>query len=98
MPRIRYSQETKQQAVRLVLEEHVTLADAAKQIGCNPITVQKWVRQSQIIATSSCNRFIPIQIVENNSVDLVLPNGITLKISNVSPEFLAVLFKNLASC
>ncbi|MDO5553465.1 MAG: hypothetical protein Q4G68_06855 [Planctomycetia bacterium] len=33
MARIRYSQDTKQQAVRLVLEEHFTLADATKQSG-----------------------------------------------------------------
>ena len=98
MPRIRYSQETKQQAVKLVLNDHLTVTDAAKQIGCNLNTVHKWIKKSKKITEPKKNGFIPLQIVENSSVDLVLPNGFMLKINNASPEFIAVVFKSLATC
>lgn len=44
MARIRYSLEIREQAVKLDLESHLTLADAAKQIGCNPNSVHKWIK------------------------------------------------------
>ena len=98
MARIRYSQEIKEQAVKLVLEDHQTMIEAARQIGCTPASIQLWIKKVQQKTVQQQHGFIPLQIIENSSIDLVLPNGVVLKLNNASPEFIARIVREIASC
>ncbi|MDO5567389.1 MAG: hypothetical protein Q4G59_12080, partial [Planctomycetia bacterium] len=84
--------------VKLVLENHQTMIETARQVGCTPASIQLWIKKSQKKSAPQEHGFIPLQIVENSSVDLVLPNGFMFKINNASPEFIAAVFRTLASC
>ncbi len=42
MPRIRYTDEVRQQALSLVLDSHLPVAQAARDTGCSINTVHLW--------------------------------------------------------
>ena len=44
MPRIRYSDAVRDQAVRLVLESQKPIAHVAEKFGCSVSTLQNWLR------------------------------------------------------
>ena len=55
--RNRYSQEVRERAIRLVLEqrgahpsEWATICSIASKIGCKPETLRKWLRRAQVDA------------------------------------------------
>jgi transposase len=48
--RTKYAQEFRQEAVRLVQLGERSIADVARQVGMDPGTLQKWVRQAEVDA------------------------------------------------
>jgi transposase len=44
-PRRSYSEEFKQEAVQLVLEQQMTVAEAARNLGIHPNLLRKWKQQ-----------------------------------------------------
>ena len=105
MPSIRYTEEVRQQAVALALDPHTTLAQAARKVGCSLDTINRWVRQHRqqdaAPPTSSDKAtFVPVNIIDDRShhVELVTPNGITIRLTDASPRFIADLLNAITSC
>ena len=146
MPRIRYSDAVRGQAVRLVLESQKPITQVAKKFGCSVSTLQNWLkdhRQStsgnrQSIKdhrqSASGNRqgvkaprpgvknskqtdskpgrhivddnhvpaatFIPVNLIDQKSatIEIVTPDGFTLKLTDTDPQYIAELLGVLGSC
>ena len=131
MPRIRYSDAVRAQAVRLVLESQQPLTQVARQFGCSVSALQNWLkdhrqgvkghRQSvkdqpsqpqspkpgvkkfkQTVAdkSSSPATFIPVHLIDQKltSIEIVTPDGFTLKLIDAHPQYIAELLGILGSC
>ncbi len=105
MPRIRYSEEVRSEAIRLVLESQTPITQVARQIGCSVNTVHLWLKQNREPTRSSVSpidqtTFIPVQWVDqkNSSVEIVTPSGFTLRLPDANLQFIAELLSELASC
>ena len=143
MPRIRYSDAVRAQAVRLVLESQKPLTQVAGQFGCSVSALQNWLKTHRqrvkdhplkpkssspgvkksrqadsqfrrsnskpgvkkfqhLVAdkSSSPATFIPVHLIDQKSstVEIVTPNGFTLKLTDASPQYIAELLGVLGSC
>ena len=101
MSRIRYSAEVKQQAVALVLDDHLTVAAAAQQVGCSINALHSWIkksRQADNSDTPAPPTFVPITLVDSapTSIEILTPNGFTIRLN--SPIALGELFAAITSC
>jgi len=99
MPRTYFSIEVKQQAIALVLDDHLTIAAAAQQVGCSVNALHNWLkkhRQEQCPGTPPT--FVPITLVDSapTSIEIVTPNGFTIRLP--SPIALGELFAAITSC
>ena len=103
MGRRYYSPTVRQRAIALVLDEHIPVAQAAREIGCSTITINNWIekyRPNDRPPTEQAS-FVPIKIVasSNVSAEIALPNGITIRLSDATPQYLVELLQALApSC
>ena len=103
MGRIYYSPTTRQRAIALVLDDQIPVAEAAREIGCSPITITNWIekyRPSDCLPSKQAS-FVPINIIDTAppSAEIILPNGITIRLSDASPQYLAKLLQALVpSC
>ena len=103
MGRRYYSPTTRQRAIALVLDEQLPVAEAAREIGCSPITINNWIekyRPSDCLPPKQAS-FVPIQIVDfpSQSIEIVTPAGFVIRLSEASPQYLAELLQALApSC
>ena len=109
MPRIRYSEAVRDRAVHLVLESHLPIAQVAKKIGCSVNTIHLWLKchkadsksgRHKVMSEAEEATFIPVELVEakNNSVEIVTPNGFTLRLHDANSQFIAELLRELAPC
>ena len=99
MPRTYFSPEVKQHAIALVLDDHLTVASAAQQVGCSVNALHHWLkkhRQEQCPGTPPT--FVPITLVDPppTSVEIVTPNGFTVRL--YSPISLGDLLAVITSC
>jgi transposase-like protein len=97
MPRTYFSPEVKQQAIALVLADHLTVAAAAQQVGCSVNALHNWLkkhRQEQCPGTPVLT-FVPITLVDSapTSIEIVTPNGFTIRLHSPLPlgDLLAVI-------
>jgi len=103
MSRIRYSVEVQQHALSLVLNSHLPVARAAREAGCSVNSLHHWLKKhrQQCTPTKSAT-FVPVNIVDsttNPSAEIVLPNGITIRLTDASAHSLAEFILALApSC
>jgi len=100
MPRTYFSPEVKQQAVALVLDDHLTVAVAAQQVGCSVNALHNWLkkhRQDQCPGTS-VPTFVPITLVDPkpSGIEIVTPNGFTVRLT--SPISLGELLAAISTC
>lgn len=107
MDRIRYSEEVRQDALRQILENHASAQSVAEQIGCTVNSIHGWLRRHRQSTNANTQKadatFLPVRLVdyeqnENNRIKLTLSNGLTLKIADASPEFVARIVREIASC
>ncbi len=106
MPRIRYSEEVRQRAVSLVLESRTPATQVAREIGCSPFTLHSWVKRHRQQDGQSTDQqqeqatFVPVNIIDAKShpVEIITPTGITIRLSDASPRYIAELLHVLASC
>ena len=109
MPRIRYSEAVRQRAVRLVRESHMPITHVAKKIGCSVNTIHLWLKDHkpnsksdhcETISQEEVATFIPVKLIDQKSpsVEIVTPNGFTLKFSETHQRFITELLSELASC
>ena len=101
MPRTYFSPEIKQQALALVLDDQLTIAGAAQQVGCSVNALHHWLkkhRQQQAAAESPT--FVPVNIIDapHSPVEIVVPNGITIRLTDASPRYIAELLHALVPC
>jgi len=101
MPRTYFSPEVKQQAIDLVLQSQLSIAEVATQIGCSIHSLHSWIkkyRQQQNPDTASSPTFVPITLVDPKSapVEIITPNGFTVRLHN--PVSLSELLAAIASC
>jgi transposase-like protein len=102
MSRIRYSAEIRQHALTLVLESHLPVAQAAREAGCSVNSLHYWIKQhrQKNNPPTSPATFVPINIVDasNHSAEIILPNGITIRLTDASAHSIAELILALAPC
>ena len=109
MPRIRYSEAVRRRAVRLVLESQTPVTQVAEKIGCSANTVHLWLKQHKVDSQGDHRKassqeetatFIPVNLIDqkSSSVEIVTPNGFTLKFAESHPQFIAELLGVLGSC
>jgi transposase-like protein len=100
-----YTDKVRQQAITRALDPHTTIAQVAREVGCSIDTMHRWLRehrQSKTAATVSRDQatFIPVNIVDPQShpVEIVTPNGITIRLADASPQYIAELLNAFATC
>ena len=125
MPRIRYSDAVRDQAVRLVLESQKPITHVAEKFGCSVSTLQNWLRdhrqdikgykpdaKNSKLSDSKPGRhavadhdvsaatFIPVNLIDPKSatIEIVTPDGFTLKLTDTDPQYIAELLGVLGSC
>lgn len=107
MPRIRYSEEVRQRAVSLVLESRSPVAQVARDTGCSINTVHLWLKQHRRQQDGRPEdrhkekaTFVPVNIIDGKShpVEILMPSGVTIKLTDASPRYVAELLNVLASC
>jgi transposase-like protein len=102
MSRIRYSAEVRQHAIARVLESHTPATHVARDIGCSLQSLRDWLKQyrQQNTPPTEPASFVPVNVVahQNHSIEIILPNGITLRLSETTPHYLAELLSALAPC
>jgi len=101
MPRSNFSAEVKQHAVALVLDDRLTVAATAQQVGCSVHALHSWLRkhrQQQNPSTPSPPTFVPITLVDPkpNGIEIVTPNGFTIRLH--SPLSLGELLAAISTC
>jgi len=100
MPRTYFSPEVKQQAIALVLDDHLTVASAAQQVGCSVNALHHWLKKHRQrgTATESPLTFVPVTLVDPKpaSIEIVTPNGFTIRLH--SPISLGELLAVITSC
>jgi transposase-like protein len=102
MSRIRYSAEIRQHALSLVLDSQLPVARAAREAGCSVNSLHYWLKQRRQKNNPPTNPavFVPVKIVDNQtpSAEIVLPNGITIRLTDASAHSIAELILALAPC
>ena len=102
MPRTYFSPEVKQQALALVLvlDDRLTVASAAQQVGCSVNALHHWLKKHRQrgTATESPLSFVPVTFVDPKPsvVEIVTPNGFTIRLH--SPIPLSDLLAVITSC
>ena len=99
MSRIRYSAEAQQQAVRRVRDGHASVAQVAREVGCTPHTIHRWLKKHQETKeqTSKLPSFVSVKVGDRptHSVEIILPTGITILLNDSTPQSLAALVRRL---
>ena len=107
MSRIRYSAEVRQHALSLVLESRLPISRAALEAGCSANSIHYWLKRhrqkdTRIDVQQTEATFVPINVIDsgsNHAAEIVLPNGITLRLPDTTPQYLAELLQALVpSC
>ncbi|HBT76620.1 MAG TPA: hypothetical protein DEB39_06765 [Planctomycetaceae bacterium] len=106
MPRIHYSDDVREAAVDLVLTSHIPATEVAREVGCSVFTIHSWVkkhRSRSLDPPSDSPRpatFIPVHFVDAKSVsvEIVTPNGFTVRLGDLSSQSLVELLTALTSC
>ena len=100
MPRTYFSPEVKQQAVALVLDDHLTVAAAAQQVGCSVNALHHWLKKHRqcSTATESPLTFVPVTLVDPkpSGIEIVTPNGFTIRLH--TPLSLGELLAAISTC
>jgi transposase-like protein len=103
MPRNSYSAEVRQHAVALVIDSHLPVAQVARKLGCSINALHNWVKKHRQKNNSPLNSatLVPVNVIDNqqHSAEIVLPSGITIRLTDASPRSIAELVHALApSC
>ncbi len=105
MPRTHYSDDVRAAAVDLVLTSHVPAAQVAREVGCSPFTLHSWIKKHRRALDPSADlpqptTFIPVHLVDakSPSVEIVTPNGFTVRLGDLSSQSLVELLTALNSC
>jgi transposase-like protein len=95
MSRIRYSAEVRAEAVARVLDSHTPVAQVTRDIGCTINAVHDWLKKHrrQNSLPSDQATFVPIKVIDSqhHPVEVVLSNGITIRLTDASPRYIADL-------
>ena len=105
MPQSHYSAEVREHAIALVCESRLSVNQAAQKVGCSATSLHNWLKQHQKMtihkkSTTDKSTFVPVTIIDstNQSVEITTPTGITIRLANASPTYLAELLLALAPC
>ena len=105
MPPIRYSDKVRRQAVARALSPSTTIAQVAGEVGCSHDTIHRWLRQhrqqqSPVSGSKDTATFIPVTITDsvNPLVEIVTTNGVTIRLKDVTPQYIAELLTAIAPC
>jgi transposase-like protein len=102
MSRVRYSAEIRQHALSLVLDSHLPVTHAALNAGCSVNSLHYWLKKhrQQNTPPTHAPTFVPVNVIDpqNPSAEMVLPNGITLRLTDTTPRSLAELIHALILC
>jgi len=103
MFRLRYSADVRQHALSLVFDSRLPLTHIAREVGCTVGTLQGWLKKhrQQNTPPNETATFVPVTLVDsaNPSAEVVLPNGLMIRLTDASPRSIAELVHALApSC
>jgi len=101
-----YSPKVRQRAIARVLDAHIAVATVAREVGCSTDTMHRWLREHRQQKSSTTvpqeqATFVPIKIVGSPTqpIEIVTPTGITIRLPDASPQYLAELLHALTpSC
>jgi len=100
-----YSEEVRQQAIARALAPDTTIAQVARELDCSTQTIHRWLNQhrqqdAQPIVSQDKATFVPVNIIDDrhHHVEIVIPNGITVRLTDASPQYIAELLNAFASC
>jgi hypothetical protein len=95
MSRVRYSAEVRAEAVSRVLDSHTPVAQVARDIGCTINAVHDWLKKHrrQNSSPNDSATFVPIKVIDpqHHPIEVVLTNGITIRLTDTSPRYIADL-------
>jgi len=98
MSHVRYSAEVRQHALSLVRDSHLPVTRAAREAGCSVNSLHYWLKKQRQQTLPPDHpptetTFIPIKIVDSptQSIEIVTSNGITIRLPDASPQYLAEL-------
>lgn len=105
MPRTHYSDDVREAAIDLVLTSHIPATEVAREVGCSVFTLHSWIKKHRrsLDPPADLQRpttFIPVNIVDAKSVsvEIVTPNGFTVRLGGLSSQSLVELLTALTSC
>jgi len=105
MPSIRYSAQVRRQAIARALSPSTTIAQVAEKVGCSLDTIHRWLRehrqqQSPPSRPKDTATFVPVTITDpvNPSVEIITTNGVTIRLKDTTPQYIAELLTAIASC
>ena len=94
-----YSSQVRERALSLVLESQKSVRQVAREIGCSFDTVHRWLREHrQQTSPSGEASFVPVKVVDSPqtpSAEIILPNGITIRLPDASSHSIAELLHAL---
>jgi transposase-like protein len=101
MSRVRYSAEVRQHALSLVLDSLLPVTRAAQQAGCSVNSLHYWLKKKRQQSSPSQTEatFVPIKIVGSpaSPIEIVMPTGITIRLTDASPQYIAELLHALTT-
>jgi transposase-like protein len=101
MPRTYFSAEVKREAVDLVLQSRLPIGVAAQQIGCSTNALHNWLKKHrQQHSPPESPSFVPVTLIEPkvSSIEIVTPDGFTLRLTDASPKYIAELLHAIIPC
>ena len=106
MSHVRYSAAVRQHALSLVRDSHLPVTRAAREAGCSVNSLHYWLKKQRHQTLPPDNSpteatFVPIQIVDSPAqpIEIITTTGITIRLTGVSPQYLAELLLALTpSC
>jgi transposase-like protein len=102
MSKIRYSADFRTAAVAQVLSRTGSIAQVAREVGCTVGTLHSWLKKycQKTTPPSDKTSFVSVNVVDlqNPSAEIILPNGITIRLTDATPRSIAELVHALAPC
>jgi transposase-like protein len=105
MPSNRYTAEFRAQAVARLLAPNSSLTQVSRDLGCSVNALQAWRKrhrqQNSPPPGHACPAsFIPVNVVDPShpSAEIVLPNGVIIRLPDATPRYLAELLHALVPC
>jgi transposase-like protein len=102
MSRKHFSAEVKREAVDLVVNSKLSIAEVAQQVECSVNTLHSWLRKYRLTQPDAATLpiFVPVTLVDpkTDTIEIITPNGYTIRLPYASPKYIAELLHAISPC